>query len=87
MSVPSPQRLQWRLRERMNAVGIHTATDLHERLKRLDDGAVQYAQLARMIHQPPARLNLRTLELLTIVLGCGVGELLAAGPDHSYGIN
>ncbi len=87
MSAPSPQRLQWRLRERMNAAGIHTATELHDRLKRLDEGAVQYAQLARMINQPPARLNLRTLELLTIALGCGVDELLVSGPDHSHGIN
>lgn len=87
MSTPSSQRLQWRLRERMNAAGIHTATELHKRLKGLDEEAVQYAQLARMIDQPPARLNLRTLELLAIALGCGVGELLAVGPDQPQGIH
>lgn len=87
MNAPSPQSLQWRLRECMNAAGVRTATDLYERLKRLDDRAVQYAQVARMINKPPARLNLRTLELLMTVLGCRVSELLVAGPDQPHGID
>ncbi|MBZ0094560.1 MAG: helix-turn-helix transcriptional regulator [Sulfuricella sp.] len=71
----------WTLRQRMKDCGIRTATDLHNRLKNVDPNAVGFAQFARIIDQPPARLNLRTLVGLTIVLDCKVADLLDVGPD------
>ena len=71
----------WRLRQCMQAAGISSVAELHEKMRNLDTDTVKYAQLARMIDSPPARLNLKTLTLLTVVLGCRVSDILDAGPD------
>ena len=79
MSLEYP--VSWRLRQCMQAAGIASVTELHAKLRKLDPSAVKYAQLARMIDSPPARLNLKTLTLLTVVLGCRVSDILDAGPE------
>ena len=71
----------WRLRQCMQAAGISSVAELHEKMRNLDTDTVKYAQLARMIDSPPARLNLKTLTLLTVVLGCRVSDILDAGPE------
>ena len=71
----------WRLRQCMQAAGISSVSELHEKMRNLDTDTVKYAQLARMIDSPPARLNLKTLTLLTVVLGCRVSDILDAGPE------
>lgn len=74
------QTVVWRLQECMSAAGISTVRDLHKKLQSVDGESVDYTSLARMISQPPARLNLRTLVTLTIVLGCAVTDILDVGP-------
>lgn len=76
------RRTVWRLRERMATAGITTAKELHKKLQRIDANTINYAQVARIIDHPPARLNLRTLVGLTIVLDCRVGDVLDVGPDN-----
>ena len=66
----------WRLRECMQRANIDSALELHRRMKLVDQKAIQYAQLARMIDSPPIRLNLHTLTVLTIVLSCKVSDIL-----------
>ena len=79
MSLEYPVRR--RLRQCMQAAGITSVAELHEKIRKLDPKSVKYAQLARMIDSPPARLNLKTLTLLTVVLGCRVSDILDVGPD------
>lgn len=70
----------WRLRTCMTVAGITTAIELHKKLRAVDNETIRYAQLARIIDHPPARLSLRTLVGLTIVLDCQVGDILDVGP-------
>ena len=70
----------WRLRECMQRANIDSALELHRRMKLVDQNAIQYAQLARMIDSPPIRLNLDTLTVLTIVLSCKVSDILDVPP-------
>ena len=83
MSLKYP--VTWRLRECMQAAKIDTVTELHNRIKAIAPDAIKYAQLARIVESPPARLNLQTLAVLTIVLGCrpgiGAGTL---GSQHGH---
>ena len=79
MSLEYP--VSWRLRQCMQAAGITSVTELHEKIRKLDPDSVKYAQLARMIDSPPARLNLKTLTLLTVALSCRVSDILDVGPD------
>ena len=79
MSLEYPVR--WPLRQCMQAAGIPPVADLHEKIRKLDPKSVKYAQLARMIDSPPARLNLKTLTLLTVALSCRVSDILDVGPD------
>lgn len=81
MSLKYP--VTWRLRECMKAAGIDSATELHRRITAIDKNAIKYAQLARIVDKPPARLNLQTLVVLTIVLGCRVGDILDVPPASS----
>lgn len=74
MSVSFP--VTWRLRECMERAGIESVTELHRRVLSIAPDAVKYAQLARMVDTPPARLNLSTLTLLTIVLACRSSDIL-----------
>ncbi len=71
----------WRLRECMKAANIETVTELHNRIQAVDPDAIKYAQLARIVDTPPARLNLQTLMVLTIVLGCRPGDILDPRPE------
>ncbi len=73
----------WRLEERMRAAKFATVLDLHEKLKTIDEDCVAYPSLARMISQPPARLNLRTLVSLTIALDCSITDILDVGPANT----
>lgn len=70
----------WRLAECMKAAGIQSVRDLHEKMNKIDGESVEYSSMARMISEPPARLNLRTLVTLTIVLRCSVTDILDVGP-------
>lgn len=72
--------ITWRLRECMQKAKIDSASELHRRIKLVDPNAINYAQLARMIDTPPARLNLNTLTVLTIVLSCRVSDILDVPP-------
>ncbi|WP_126448031.1 helix-turn-helix domain-containing protein [Sulfuricystis multivorans] len=72
----------WRLRECMEAANIHTVTELHHRIMAIAPDTIKYAQLARIVQSPPARLNLQTLAVLTIVLGCRPGDLLDPQPNN-----
>jgi DNA-binding Xre family transcriptional regulator len=66
----------WQLRERMLEAGISSVQELHNRVKEIDPGALRYAYLARIVKQPPVRLNLKTLGLLARVLRCDPGDIL-----------
>lgn len=81
MSLKYP--VTWRLRECMQAAKIDTVTELHNRIKAIAPDAIKYAQLARIVESPPARLNLQTLAVLTIVLGCRPGDILDPRPDDA----
>lgn len=70
----------WRLRECMQRAKIDSASELHRRMKQVDPKAINYAQLARMIDTPPARLNLQTLTVLTVVLSCKVSDIMDVSP-------
>lgn len=72
--------ITWRLRECMQKAKVDSALELHRRIKLVDQNAINYAQLARMIDTPPARLNLQTLTVLTIVLSCKVSDILDVPP-------
>lgn len=72
--------ITWRLEERMRVAKFASVLDLHEKLKKIDSKCVAYPSLARMISQPPARLNLRTLVALTVALDCSVADILDVGP-------
>ena len=76
--------LSWRLAECMKAAGIASARDLYEKIKTIKPESLDYSysSVARMISQPPARLNLRMLVILTIVLRCSVTDILDVGPDQ-----
>jgi len=78
MSLKYP--VTWRLRECMQAAKIDTVTELHNRIKAIAPDAIKYAQLARMIDTPPARLNLQTLTVLTVVLSCKVSDIMDVPP-------
>ena len=71
----------WRLRQCMQAATIESVSELHRRMKQVDPAAINYAQLARIIDEPPARLNLQTLTVLTIVLSCKVSDILDVRPS------
>lgn len=70
----------WRLRECMQAAKVESVSELHRRMKQIDSSSINYAQLARIIDEPPARLNLQTLTVLTIVLSCNVSDILDVRP-------
>lgn len=70
----------WRIRERMSTAGIKSASELHRRLKRVDAQSVNFAQFARFVDEPPARINLRTLLGVAVVLDCGIGDLVGVSP-------
>ncbi|HQX07447.1 MAG TPA: helix-turn-helix transcriptional regulator [Zoogloea sp.] len=70
----------WRLRECMQKAKIDSALELHRRMKLVDPKVINYAQLARMIDTPPARLNLQTLTVLTVVLSCKVSDIMDVPP-------
>jgi len=72
--------ITWRLRECMAKAKIDSALELHRRMKLVDQNVINYAQLARMIDTPPARLNLQTLMVLTVVLSCRVSDILDVPP-------
>ena len=72
--------ITWRLRECKQKAKVDSALELHRRIKLVDQNAINYAQLARMIDTPPARLNLQTLTVLTIVLSCKVSDILDVPP-------
>lgn len=69
-------RILWQLKERMTEVGFDRVVDLYDQIKRIDPGAVKYAQLARIVADPPARLNLRVLAVLCQVLDCRPGDII-----------
>lgn len=81
MSLKFP--VTWRLRECMQAAKIDTVTELHNRIKAIAPDAIKYAQLARIVDAPPARLNLQTLTILTVVLGCRPGDILDPRPEEA----
>ncbi len=72
----------WRLRECMQKSKIDSALELHRRMKLVDQNVINYAQLARMIDTPPARLNLQTLTVLTVVLSCKVSDIMDVPPPE-----
>lgn len=72
----------WRLRERMKIAEIHSASELHRRLRKTDPGSIHFAQLATLIDKPPARLTLRTITALAIVLKCQIGDILGVDPAN-----
>ncbi len=71
----------WRLRERMDAANIKSITELHRRIRAIAPDAIKYARLARIVDTPPARLSLRTLAALTLVLDCRPGDILDPQKD------
>ena len=73
----------WRIRECMNAAGISSARELHTRMSMKSPECIQYAQVARIVQAPPARLPLDQLGLLCSVLGCTPGDLLNPPPNAS----
>ncbi len=73
----------WRLRECMQKAKIDSALELHRRMKLVDQNVINYAQLARMIDTPPARLNLQTLMVLTVVLSCKVSDIMDVPPPDA----
>ena len=80
--VVQDRAISWRLAACMKAAGIASVRDLHEKIKTIDPESLDYSSVARMISQPPARLNLRMLVTLTIVLRCSVTDILDVGPDQ-----
>ena len=81
MSLKYP--VTWRLRECMQAAKIDTVTELHNRIKAIAPDAIKYAQLARIVESPPARLNLQTLTVLTVVLSCKVSDIMDVPPPDA----
>ena len=81
MSITFP--ITWRLRECMAKAKIDSALELHRRMKQVDPDVINYAQLARMIDTPPARLNLQTLTVLTVVLSCKVSDIMDVPPPDA----
>lgn len=75
--------ITWRLRECMRRANIDSASELHRRMKQVDKESINYAQLARMIDSPPARLNLQTLTVLTVVLSCKVSDIMDVPPPDT----
>lgn len=75
-----PPHLAWRIRAQMARCEIDSVAELHRRLKAFDPGGINYAQFCRFIDGVPARISARTLLALTIILRCGVGELLVVEP-------
>ena len=84
MTLSKPKNLTpvWRLRERMNLAGFRSASELHREIKKLDPDSINFAQFATLIDQPPARLTLRTITALAIVLKCQVGDILGVDPAN-----
>ncbi len=84
MTLFKPKNLTpvWRLRERMNLAGFRSASELHREIKKLDPDSINFAQFATLIDQPPARLTLRTITALAIVLKCQVGDILGVDPAN-----
>ena len=72
----------WRLREQMTRAGYQSASELHRDLKKLDPDSINFAQFATLIDQPPARLTLRTITALAILLKCQVGDILGVDPAN-----
>ena len=72
--------ITWRLRECMQKAKVDSALELHRRIKLVDQNALKYGQRPRMIDKPPARLNLQTLTVLTIVLSYKVRAILDVPP-------
>ena len=67
----------------MQKAKIDSALELHRRMKLVDQNVINYAQLARMIDTPPARLNLQTLMVLTVVLSCKVSDIMDVPPPDA----
>jgi len=78
--------ITWRLRECMQKAKIDSARELHRRIKLIHPKAINYAQLARMIDTPPARLNLHTLSVLTVVLSCKVSDIMDVPPPETLSV-
>jgi len=71
-------RIEWRLRDVMKARGISSAIELHRRLKAVDPDSINHVQLTKLVKKAPARISLRVLLGLVIVLDCEVNDLLRA---------
>lgn len=72
MTPPAPE---WTLLEAMACRKIRTAAELRERLSRVGV-EISASQLSRIINAPPARLSMRLLGGLLVVLHCQPNELL-----------
>ena len=74
------QTIRWKVRERMEVANIPSVSELHRKMRALDPETVCFAQFADIIDVPPARLNLRTLLSLALVLGCKIEDVMDVGP-------
>ena len=72
--------IRWKVRERMVAAKIPSVSELHRKMRALDPETVCFAQFADIIDVPPARLNLQTLTVLTVVLSCKVSDIMDVPP-------
>ena len=72
--------IRWKVRERMVAAKIPSVSELHRKMRALDPETVCFAQFADIIDVPPARLNLRTLLGLALVLECKIEDVMDVGP-------
>ncbi len=77
------RRIVWRLKDLMAQKGITTVADLKLRLDNVAETAVSQPQLYKIVRRMPARLNTLLLLTLTIVLECGVEDLLMIVDDDA----
>ncbi len=75
------RRMTWRLAELMRARKINTVQELHSRLAQVTTTAVSLPNMYKLVAQTPIRLNVTVLLALTIVLRCGVQDLLKVVDD------
>lgn len=73
---------EWHLREKMKEAGILRVSEFHRKIKLVDPGSVNFAQFNSLIDKPPARLTLRTIIAMAIVLRCQIGDILGVDPAN-----
>lgn len=66
----------------MLAAGFTSASALHREILKIDPDSVKFAQFVTLIDKPPARLTLRTVTALAIVLKCQIGDFLGVDPAN-----